>query len=143
MSIVPLERVTFAGLSSQKDRLLDDLHARGCLQLIPFRTDSGNLLNGGPSSQAREALEFLLTCPQRRRQVRDAARFDAEAVERRALDLQKSIQALESERDSLIQCIEAAKPWGDFRCPSPEELGDVRLRWPRIDGLLAGPLSRR
>ena len=99
MSIVLLERVTFAGLSSDKDRLLDDLHARGCLELIPLRGDPKDVASGGPSSEAREALKFLLACPQRRRQARDDARFDVEAVERKALDLQDTIQTLESERD--------------------------------------------
>jgi V/A-type H+-transporting ATPase subunit I len=127
MSIVPLERVTFAGLSAQKDHLLDDLHARGCLELIPLRSDAMDLCDGGPSSEAREALKFLLACPQRRRQIRDDTRFDAQSVERQALDLQKSIQALESERDSLLQRIAEAKPWGDFRFPSLPEVGDLRL----------------
>lgn len=127
MSIVPLERVTFAGLSADKDRLLDDLHARGCLELIPLGGDARAPAGGGPSSEAREALKFLLACPQRRRQVRDDAHFDAEAVEQRALDIQKNIQELESERDSLIQRIADARPWGDFRFPALRDLGDLRL----------------
>ncbi|MCR4414192.1 MAG: ATPase V, partial [Thermoguttaceae bacterium] len=127
MSIVPLERVTFVGLSCEKDRLLDNLHARGCLELIPLGSDAEGTADGGPSSAAREALKFLLTCPQRRRQVRDDARFDAESVERRALDLQKSIQALESERDSLVERISDMKPWGDLRFPSLQALNNLRL----------------
>jgi len=127
MSIVGLERVTFAGLSSEKDRLLDDLHARGCLELIPLRSDVKDVASGGPSSEAREALKFLLACPQRRRQARDDARFDVEAVERKALDLQDTIQTLESERDSLLQRLADAKPWGDFRFPALKDLGGLRL----------------
>jgi len=127
MSIVRLERVTFAGMSSDKDRLLDDLHQRGCLELIPLRTHANDSFGGGPSSEAREALKFLLTCPQRRRQVRDDAEFDAESVEHRALQLQKSIHALEAERDSLLQRVADARPWGHFRFPSLEEMGDLRL----------------
>lgn len=127
MSIVPLERVTFAGFSSEKDRLLDDLHARGCLELIPLGSGDKTLANEGPSSQAQEALRFLLACPERRRQVHDAARFDAEAVQSRALDLQRNIQELESERDILLQRIADANPWGDFRFPSPQEIGGLRL----------------
>ncbi len=127
MSIVPLQRVTFAGLSAQKDRLLDDLHAMGCLQLIPLGGDGKDLPRGGPSLQAREALKFLLSCPQRRRQLHDAAQFNAEAVEQRALELQRRIQTLESERDSLLERVAAAKPWGDFHFASLEEMGDLRL----------------
>jgi V/A-type H+-transporting ATPase subunit I len=127
MSIVPLERVTLAGLSSHKDRLLDDLHARGCLELIPLRPDAKPLANSGPSSQSRDALKFLLTCPHRRRQVSDDARFDAAAVERDALELQKRIQALEAERDDLLLHLADARPWGEFRFPTLSESGDVRL----------------
>lgn len=127
MTIVALERVTFAGLSSQKDRLLDDLHQRGCLELIPLRGDARDPAIGGPSSQAREALKFLLACPQRRRQVTDDTRFDAASIERQALDLQKRLQALEAERDALLQRLADAKPWGDFRFPTLQELGDYRL----------------
>lgn len=127
MSIVRLERVTFAGLNSDKDRLLDDLHARGCLELIPLRGDAGGVAVGGLSSEAREALKFLLTCPQRRRQLREDAHFDAEAVERQALELRDRIRALESERDTLLQRIAEAKPWGDFRFPQLEEMGQLRL----------------
>ena len=124
MSIVPLERVTFAGLSSEKDRLLDDLHARGCLELIPLGSDAKDPAGGGPSSQAREALKFLLACPQRRRQVRDDARFDAESVERQALELQKSIQALESERDCSSPAHCGRQAVGRFPLPVPA--GDGR-----------------
>ena len=127
MSIVPLERVTFVGLSPEKDRLLDDLHARGCLELIPLATDERVPASGGPSSEAREALKFLLSCPQRRRQVSDDARFDAESVERRALDLQKNLQSLESERDMLLERVANAKPWGDFHFSSLQEMGEMRL----------------
>jgi V/A-type H+-transporting ATPase subunit I len=127
MSIVLLERVTFAGLSADKDRLLDDLHARGCVELIPLRGDAADVASAGPSSEARDALKFLLACPRRRRQVRDDARFDVESVERQTLELQKRVQALESERDALVQRLAAAKPWGDFRFPASEELGEWRL----------------
>lgn len=127
MSIISLDRVTLAGLSSDKDRLLDDLQERGCLELIPFRADTKDTTGGGPSSQSREALKFLLACPQRRRQASDESRFNAEEVERQALGLQRQIQALESERDDLLLRVATARPWGEFQFPAPEELGDVGL----------------
>lgn len=127
MSIVPLERVTFAGLTADKDHLLDDLHQLGCLELIPLRSDAREPMNGGPSTQAREALKFLLACPQRRRQAIDDARFDAVDVQRRSLDLQQRILSLESERDALLQRLANAKPWGDFHFPTQQEFNDLRL----------------
>ncbi|MEW4526674.1 ATPase V [Maioricimonas sp. JC845] len=126
MSIVPLDRVTLAGLSHDKDRLLDDLHERGCLELIPFG-DELKESTGGASSEARDALKFLLSCPHRRRQVTDESRFDVEAVEQQALELEKQIHTLEAERDDLLLRIAAARPWGDFEFPSLKELGDLRL----------------
>ncbi len=62
MSIVPLVRVTFVGLNGEKDCLLDDLHRLGCLEIIPLGGDA-SAVGGGPSSEAREALRFLLSAP--------------------------------------------------------------------------------
>lgn len=127
MSIVPLERVTFVGLSGAKDRLLDDLHSLGCVELISSRGPMNWAAGERPSNQAREALKFLLSCPQRRRQVSDDKGFDAAEVERRALALQGSLQRLETERDDLLMRLEAARPWGDFRFSSLEQMGEMRL----------------
>ncbi len=127
MSIVPLQRVTFAGLTAEKDRLLDDLHERGCLELIPLCSGAKESANGGPSRQAREALKFLLACPQRRRQMTDDTRFDAADVQQQSLDLHHRIESLEAERDALVQRLADAKPWGDFCFPAPHEFADWRL----------------
>jgi V/A-type H+-transporting ATPase subunit I len=126
MSIVPLERATFVGLSSEKEPWLDDLHRFGSLEIIPLGGDE-HVAVGGPSSQAREALKFLLTAPQRRRQVRDRSQFDATEVEQRALQLQAQIQSFESERDDLLLRLEASKPFGDFTFASPEQMNGLRL----------------
>ena len=46
MSIVLLERATFVGLSSEKARLLDDLHRFGSLQIIPLAVTNMQPLAG-------------------------------------------------------------------------------------------------
>jgi V/A-type H+/Na+-transporting ATPase subunit I len=127
MSIVPLERVTFMGLSSDKERLLDDLHRFGTLEIIPLSGRAEAITTGGSSSQAREALKFLLSAPQRRRQVSDPTSFDAADVESRALEVQSRIQSLEFERDDLLQRMAAAKPFGKFTFAAPEQMGGLRL----------------
>lgn len=127
MSIVPLDRAAFVGLSSDKEKLLDDLHRFGSLEIIPLGGDANAPVGGGPSSQSREALKFLLAAPQRRRQSHDRGSFDAAAVERRALELQSRIQSLEAERDDLLQRLAAAKPFGNFQFAQPEQMGDLRL----------------
>ena len=127
MSIVKLRKVTFAGLTEDKERLLDDLQHMGCLQVVPLGTEGGEAARMAPSAGAREALAFLKSYPQRRRQVRDPARFDALEVERQALEVRRELQDLEQERDFLIRRIQAFQPWGDFVFPAPEELGGRRL----------------
>lgn len=126
MSIVPLMHVTFVGLSTDKDRLLDELQQLGCMELIPLAGDGASQARGS-TSRARQALMFLLTCPQHRRQANDASRFDAVDVENRALALQESIQTLAAQRDELVQRLAAARPWGDFRFPHHDELAGKRL----------------
>lgn len=133
MTIVPLERVTIAGLIPEKDQLLDALQERGCVELIPLRTSTASETDSKPrprsdsSSESRTALKFLLSCPQHRRQVTDEARFDATDVEQQALVLQRRIQDLETERDRLLVRITNARPWGEFQFPPLEELGGLRL----------------
>lgn len=127
MSIVLLDRVTFVGLSDEKEKLLDDLHQFGSLEIIPLGGDQDTVVGGGPSSQASDALKFLLSAPQRRRQVHDPSLFDAADVERRALELQSLIKSREAERDDLLLKLAAAKPFGDFQFPRAEEMGEWRL----------------
>jgi V/A-type H+/Na+-transporting ATPase subunit I len=127
MSIIPLQKVTFVGLAADKERLIDTLQEIGCLELISLNPGGERASQAGPSQREREALKFLLSCPQRRRQVRDRTPFDAAEIERQAIDLQHRIQGLEDERDFLTRRIADLKPWGDFAFPSLEEMGGWRL----------------
>jgi V/A-type H+-transporting ATPase subunit I len=127
MSIVPLQKVTFLGLAADKEKLLDALQHMGCLELIPLTPEGERVVQEGPSQKAREALKFLLSCPQRRRQVRDRSRFGAAEIEGQVLDVQHRLEALEEERDFLTRRIADLRPWGDFVFPSVKEMGDQRL----------------
>ncbi|QDU47357.1 V-type ATP synthase subunit I [Symmachiella dynata] len=127
MSIVPLEHATFVGLTGDKEALLDDLHRFGSLEIIPLGSGTDSSAEVGPSSDAREALKFLLTSPQRRRQVSDHTLFNAVEVEQKALELQSRIQTLEAERDDLLQRIAVAKPFGKFEFSPLEQMGNLRL----------------
>ena len=127
MSIVRLHKVTLAGHLDDKDDVLAGLQELGCLHLIPLTPEGEAAADTGPSKEAREALRFLASMPQRRRQVTDARRFDAEAVERQALDLQRRLYELRNERDFLATRIQNLEPWGDFSFPPPDEFGGQRL----------------
>lgn len=127
MSIVRLDKVTFVGMTEDRERLLQDLQALGCLHIEALAADSENPNAVGSSAGAREALQFLHECPQRRRQIRDAERFDALETERKVLDVRQRLQTLADERDFLIKRIQDMRPWGDFAFSPLPEMGGLRL----------------
>jgi V/A-type H+-transporting ATPase subunit I len=127
MSIISLVKITFYGHVEDRKQILSDLQELGCLHLIPLSVEKETLIKGGPSSPAREALRFILSCPDRRRQVRDPAKFDAFAIEQKVLELKDKIQDLKDERDFLAGRIANLRPWGDFQFPPREALKNLRL----------------
>jgi V/A-type H+-transporting ATPase subunit I len=127
MSIVSLVKVTFYGHVDDREQVLADLQKFGCLHLIPLAPEKETLIKGGPSSRAREALRYVLSYPNQRRQVRNPARFDAVAIEQQVLGLKDKVQDLEDERDFLVDRTDNLKPWGQFRFPPREDLKNLRL----------------
>jgi len=128
MSIVSLEKVTFYGHTDDRQQVLSDLQTFGCLHIIPLAPEQETLHKAsGPSSRSREALRFLTSCSNRRRQVRDPKKFDAHAVEQKTLALLDKILDLEAERDFLIGRIKNIRPWGQFSFPPREALNNLRL----------------
>lgn len=125
--IVPLMKVTAYGLVEDKAQILGGLQEIGCLHLIPLKPVEDPQGEGGPSSEARDALKFLLGCRQRRRQVRDPSKFDATTVQHQALDLMGRIQTLADERDFLRHRIMDLTAWGEFSFPPLEDLKNLRL----------------
>ena len=127
MSIVKMHKVTFIGMTADRDRLLTDLQKMGCVQIIPLASGSAALAETAHTAGAREAMKFLHTYPQRRRQVLDKQRFDAVEVQQRTLEVRNRLHDLEDERDFLIKRIQDMRPWGDFTFPSLQEMGNQRL----------------
>ncbi|MEC4747246.1 ATPase [Methylomicrobium sp. Wu6] len=127
MSIVRLDKVTFVGLTEDRERLLQDLQALGCLHIEPFAEESESQNTEGPSAGAREALQFLRACPQKRRQSRDTVRFDALETECKILDVRQRLLALSDERDGLVKRIQDMQPWGDFEFSPLYEMGGLHL----------------
>ena len=95
MSIVNMHKVTFIGMTADRDRLLTDLQKMGCVQIIPLASGSAALAEAAHTAGAREALKFLHTYPQRRRQVLDKQRFDAVKVQQRTLEVRNRLHDLE------------------------------------------------
>ena len=95
MSIVKMHKVTFIGMTADRDRLLNDLQKMGCVQIIPLASGSAAHTEAAHTAGAREALKFLHTYPQRRRQVLDKQRFDAVKVQQRTLEVRTRLHDLE------------------------------------------------
>jgi V/A-type H+/Na+-transporting ATPase subunit I len=127
MSLVKMHKVTFIGMTPERDRLLADLHKLGCVQIIPLASGNTAVTETAHTADAREAMKFLHSYPQRRRQVLNKQRFDAFEVQQRALAIRNRLHDLEDERDFLIKRIQDMRPWGDFVLPPLPEMGDLRL----------------
>ena len=124
--IVSLEKVTVYGLEREKQEILSDLQDIGCLHVVSLRA-TPDKKKSGPSSESREALKFLLTCPHRRHQVHDPRKFNVEEVETKTLELRRVIDLVSDKRDFLRKRIQSLRPWGDFEYPEPKEIGHLRL----------------
>lgn len=126
MSLVKLQKITFAGLIEDKVKLIEDLQNLGCMEVVPLKTDlKSTAVSTTPA--AREALMFLKAYRKQRRQIRDPSRFDPVSVEQQVLDVRQRLSNLEQERDFLLRRLQAFSPWGDFNFPDPAELGGRRL----------------
>jgi V/A-type H+-transporting ATPase subunit I len=127
MSIISLSKVTFYGHIDDRKQVLTDLQDIGCLHLISWAPETETLTGTGKSSRAREALQYILDCPYRRRQVSNQAKFDAVSVERKVLERKDKIQDLEDEKDFLTGRIANLRPWGDFQFPPLNELDNLKF----------------
>jgi len=127
MSIISMHKVTFIGMTADRDRLLTDLQKMGCVQIIPLASGSAAIADTAATAGAREALKFLHSYPRRRRQVLDKEQFNAVEVEQRTLEVRNRLHDLKDERDFLIKRIQDMRPWGDFVLPPLQEMGNRRL----------------
>jgi V/A-type H+-transporting ATPase subunit I len=125
MSIVDMRAVTLVGSRQHKDSVLADLQSLGFLHLLAW-DDTASQAETLPA-EVRDALHFLETCPEQRRQLHDEGAFDAVAVTQEVLELKPKLHDLEDERDALQERINALKPWGDFQLPPLEDLAGYRL----------------
>ncbi len=127
MSIVKLKKMTAYGHTDDKEKILNDFQDMGCLHLIPLNIQEDLLHNVGPTSESRDALKFLTSCPQRLQQMESPVIFDAADVEHETLEIKRQIEELEDDRDFFRVRIKGLKPWGYFTFPSLDDLGNLKL----------------
>jgi len=80
MAIVELSKITLYGAASQKASTIDRLQDLGCVHLIDLAESSGDTPESRLPSDAHQALRYLASCTEQRRQVRRTEKFDYQNV---------------------------------------------------------------
>jgi V/A-type H+-transporting ATPase subunit I len=129
MSIVALSKVTLYGPADEKDVVLEGLQSLGCVHLNNLQPGAAEGVESGPSyPDARQALQYLVDSPVRRRTRENTENADIEAIVREVLDVRDRSRALAEEREQLRKWIADLGPWGNFEMP-PEWAGKDALRF--------------
>lgn len=127
MAIVELSKITLYGAASQKAPTIDRLQDLGCVHLIDLAESSGDTPESRLPSDAHQALRYLASCTEQRRQVRRTEKFDYQNVVAETMALANSHRDLEDERDELNRAIADLEPWGNFQLPENPGIGGLRL----------------
>lgn len=131
MSILRLEKVSLIGLTEEKVQLLDQLQSLGLLHVIPL-TDAPQAATEGMNDSVnperlKRALQYLLSCSVKRRQVVRAGRFDLHEMLTRIDKNRSQRLELAARRDFLEKRIKDLIPWGDFELPPVDALANQKL----------------
>ncbi|MCL6271043.1 V-type ATP synthase subunit I [Sansalvadorimonas sp. 2012CJ34-2] len=127
MSIKALKKITLYGLSSEKKSLMRGMQDLGCMHLIPLgEAQNGDSELTEPQS-AKEALSWLSSCPNKRREARSTGELTADSIVSAVLENKQEHRQAADQRDALVKRIQEVRPWGDFSFPDLTEMADVRL----------------
>lgn len=129
MAIVKLQKVTFYGLASQRDFVLDGLQQLGCLHLIDLPGNGGKVLEDVERQQVAEAIKYLQSCPIQNSNQHSVyqGHHSCVSVAQEALSNQQQNDQLLDELESLQKAIAALEPWGEFQLPELEQTRGLRL----------------
>lgn len=127
MSIRTLNKITLYGLTSEKEPILNGLQAMGCLHLIPLAETAvapeGEI---NESRAAKDAYNYLLICPVKRREIHHTETMDTDVVTK-VLANKSQLRCASDARDNLIKRIQEVRLWGDFSFPELHQLDGIRL----------------
>ncbi|KEA64968.1 V-type ATP synthase subunit I [Marinobacterium lacunae] len=130
MSIRPLLKASLVGMLEEKAQALDALQSLGVVHIIPLaagpQVEWVDDLGVSPE-RLRLALQYLASCPKKRRQVTETHHFDLAAVVHAVLDKRHRRMQLEEQRDALVKRIKDLRPWGSFELPGEQGLYGQRL----------------
>jgi V/A-type H+/Na+-transporting ATPase subunit I len=133
MAIVKLRKLTLYGRTEHRDQVLLDLQQLGCMHLIDLPgKPAGSVPGNDADAQPRQALKYLVACPEQRPPATHGIDYDPHSLTSEALANAEAQRRLRDEAEELRSEIKTIVPWGDFQLPAPEQLGGQRFWFYRL-----------
>ncbi|AFY69952.1 V-type ATPase 116 kDa subunit [Thalassoporum mexicanum PCC 7367] len=139
MSIVPLKKVTLAGIAHEKNTVMQSLQELGVLHLIDISPQPMAQAPSDPFKRNREAIAYLESCSIRQRALRrHPQHFDADKIIDQVIATKRKSQELTDAIENTEKQLDLLKPWGNFKLPSPEDLKGLQLFFYVVAGSESG-----
>ncbi|WP_086479353.1 V-type ATP synthase subunit I [Oceanospirillum sanctuarii] len=130
MSILKLKKASVIGMSQDKTETLDAIQALGLMHVIPLTEisakQSADVEDTNPELLKR-SLQYLLSSPQKRRQVTRDNQLDLNKVLHQVDQNRQNRIRLSEKRDFLDKRIKDLEPWGEFTLPDLADLNHEKL----------------
>lgn len=130
MSILQLKKASLIGLTENKMHTLDRLQHLGLLHIIPLQEVNTRLVAEEEDinpEQLKRSLQYLLSCPNKRRQVTREKKLDLKKVVQEVDKNNSERISLTEQRDFLEKRIKDLLPWGEFALPDLSDLNNQRF----------------
>ncbi|MFG1489903.1 V-type ATP synthase subunit I, partial [Oceanospirillum sp. HFRX-1_2] len=130
MSILKLKKASIIGMSQNKSEMLDAIQTLGVMHIIPL-SDAATKPNSEVEDTSPEllkrCLQYLLSSPQKRRQVTRESQLDLNKVLHQVDRNRQNRIRLSEKRDFLEKRIKDLEPWGEFTLPDLTDLNHEKL----------------
>ena len=130
MSILKLKKASIIGMSQSKAEMLDAIQSLGVMHIIPLTeisTKQAVETEDTNPELLKRSLQYLLSSPQKRRQVTRDSQLDLNKVLRQVDKNRQNRIRLSEKRDFLDQRIKDLEPWGEFTLPDLADLNHEKL----------------
>ncbi|MCW8450376.1 V-type ATP synthase subunit I [Legionella quinlivanii] len=130
MSIVTFKKLSIFGSSLNKNSMVDQLQALGCIHLISVKPKDNSVLTCPSTSlldQFNTAVRYLKDCPEQGRQRLQWRQFNPDEILKSILANQKDMKELIDQRDRLLARVHELAEWGNFHLPDESQLSGIKL----------------
>lgn len=130
MSILQLKKASVIGMSQNKTEMLDAIQSLGVMHIIPLTEISTKQTVETEDTNPellKRSLQYLLSSPQKRRQVTRDSQLDLNKVLHQVDQNRQNRIRLSEKRDFLDQRIKDLEPWGEFTLPDLADLNHEKL----------------